>query len=104
MSKNNSTKPTSLTNNVVHVRTGAIDLSNYIEHIGHTPCNDLDSSGQDKNSYIPLPHQDQPDETTDMESNSSTPVNAKQSPPASKMKTPLKRSFNPKRPAFTKFY
>jgi hypothetical protein len=95
MSKNNLPNPTSLSNSVIHVGTGDINLSNYIEPVGHTPCDDLDSNGHDDNSYIPLPHQEQPDETTDTESNSSIQVNAAQVPAASSLKTPLKKVIQP---------
>ena len=86
MSKNNPTNPTSLSNSVVHVGTGDINLANYMEPIGHTPCDDLDNEVRDDNSYIPLPHQDQPEETTDMDPNSPILVNAKQAPPTPKLK------------------
>jgi len=95
MSKNNIPNPTSLSNSVIHVGTGDINLSNYIEPVGHTPCDDLDSNGHDDNSYIPLPHQEQPDETTDTESNSSIQTNAERVPATSCLKTPLKKVIQP---------
>ena len=95
MSKNNPTNPTSLSNSVVHVGTGDINLANYMEPVGHTPCNDLDNEVRDDNSYIPLPHQDQPEETTDMDPNSPILVNAKQAPPTPKLKSQLKKVVQP---------
>jgi hypothetical protein len=80
---------------VIHVGTGDINLSNYIEPVGHTPCDDLDSNGHDENSYVPLPHQEQPDETTDTDSNSSIQINAEQVPEDSRLKTPLKKVIQP---------
>ncbi len=55
MGKNNPTNPTSLSNSVVHVGTGDINLSNYLEPVGHMPCDDLYSEVLVDNSYIPPP-------------------------------------------------
>jgi hypothetical protein len=94
MNKNNPSNPTSLSNNVIHVGTGDINLSNYIEPIGQTPCDDLDSNGHD-DSYVPLPHQEPPDETTDTDSISSIQVDTEQVPEDSRLKTPLKKVIQP---------
>jgi hypothetical protein len=40
MSKNNPPNPTSLANNLVHTGTGDINYSNYVEPVGHTPCDE----------------------------------------------------------------
>jgi hypothetical protein len=95
MSKNNPTNPASLSNSVVHVGTGDINLSNYLEPVGHTPCDDLDSEVLVDNSYIPLPHQDQSDEATDSAPNSPILVNAKPAPPAPKLKSQPKKDTQP---------
>lgn len=93
MSKSNSPNPTSLANNLVHTGTGDINYSNYVEPVGHTPCDDLQINSRNDGDYIPLPHQDQPDESTDSESNTSyTSTAAKQPQPALKTKISLKES------------
>ncbi len=66
-----------------------------MEPVGHTPCDDLDSEVLVDNSYIPLPHQEQSDETTDSAPNSPILVNAKQAPPASKLKSQPKKDTQP---------
>jgi hypothetical protein len=95
MSKNNPTNPTSLSNSVVHVGTGDINLSNYLEPVGHMPCDDLDSEVLVDNSYIPLPHQDQSDEATAPAPNSPILVNAKLAPSAPKLKPQPKKDTQP---------
>ena len=57
-------------------------------------CDDLDSNGHD-DSYIPLPHQEPPDETTDTGSISSIQVDTEQVPEDSRLKTPLKKVIQP---------
>jgi hypothetical protein len=93
MSKNNLPNPTSLANNLVHTGTGNINYSNYVEPVGHTPCDDLQINNRNDGDYIPLPHQDPPDESTDSESNTSyVSTNSKQSQPVLKTKISLKES------------
>ncbi len=93
MSKNNPPNPTSLANNLVHTGTGDINYSNYVEPVGHTPCDDPQINSRNDGDYIPLPHQDQPDESTDSESNTSyTSTAVKQPQPALKTKISLKES------------
>lgn len=93
MSKNKLPNPTSLANNLVHTGTGDINYSNYVEPVGHTPCDDPQINSRNDGDYIPLPHQDQPDESTDSESNTSyTSTAVKQPQPALKTKISLKES------------
>jgi hypothetical protein len=91
MSKNNNSNPASLSNNLVHIRTSDINFSNYVKPIGFTLCDKVNETSQDDSGYIPLPHQEQPGDPTDTDSNtSSVPVNLKPPSSALKLKTSLK--------------